>query len=201
MEEDLVGPLWIHSSGDRLVLPLRSPLCGAAQARIRLRWSENICKQKYFYSHLKYITPRCCSQPHPPRPTSPTLQLPPPHPTAPWPSWSRTPSLPPSLSCTSAGSALDEEEPLRSPGDLALEAYYLLQCLFLLLLPLPPTNGSHLLIFGCEGRTSPGGKAGVPESPRSGLGWGSLSSDPWPPHRSRFLGLAAGGGAALGPIL
>ena len=88
------------------------------------------------------------------------------------------------------------------PVGLALEGWptvpYWLQCHFLLL---RVTHGSHLLLLGWEGSTSPRARVCLPEPRRSALGLARSSAAARPPHRARFLDLAASRGPELRPIL
>lgn len=171
------------------------------QAHARRQWTKCISQQNDFIHVLHPPSQRSyCAHPHTPRPKSP-----PPNPTHPHPLLALVilSFLPtPMAARMVAGTWRSPRLPWGLPSWTGLEGWptipYWLQCRFLLL---RVTHGSHLLLLGWEGSTSPRARVCLPEPRRSALGLARSSAAARPPHRARFLDLAASRGPELRPIL
>ena len=175
--------------------------CLRTQAHARRQWTKCISQQNDFIHVLHPPSQRSyCAHPHTPRPKSP-----PPNPTHPHPllalvilSFLPTPMAARMVAGTWRSPRLPWGLPSwTGPGGWPTIPYWL-QCHFLLL---RVTHGSHLLLLGWEGSTSPRARVCLPEPRRSALGLARSSAAARPPHRACFLDLAASRGPELRPIL
>lgn len=171
------------------------------QAHARRQWTKCISQQNDFIHVLHPPSQRSyCAHPHTPRPKSP-----PPNPTHPHPllalvilSFLPTPMAARMVARTWRSPRLPWGLPSwTGPGGLAHRS-------LLAAVPLPPPPCDTWVTpapLGWEGSTSPRARVCLPEPRRSALGLARSSAAARPPHRARFLDLAASRGPELRPIL